>query len=455
MKGIREYIDLHRDRFIEELFDLIRIPSVSAEKDNGENMRAAAEEVVRALKNAGADQAEVMETAGWPVVVGEKIIAQELPTVLVYGHYDVQPPDPLGEWKSDPFEPEIRDGKIYARGADDDKGQLFMQVKAFEYMVASGNLPCNIKFLIEGEEEIGSPSLGDFCRSHKELLASDVILVSDTTLLSLDTPTLTTGLRGLAYFELTIQGPNRDLHSGLYGGAVNNPANVLSELIAGMKDDNGRVTIPGFYDEVETVSAEERTLLNGVPLSEKQLMASIAIGELFGEKDFTTVERLGIRPSLDVNGLWGGYTGEGAKTILPARASAKISMRLVPHQNPDTIEQLLRSYLDREVPASVMYSLKPLHGGFAYVSPWESKEVQAAVRAIETTFGKKPLPVRSGGSIPVIATFDQVLGTKAVLMGFGLEEDAIHSPNENFPLENFFKGIETIPWFYHYYAGQK
>lgn len=454
MEGVKSYIDKNKERFLDELFGLIRIPSVSAEKDSGEAMKEAAAYLARSLMSAGADKAVVMDTAGWPVVYGEKFIDKKLPTVLVYGHYDVQPPDPLGEWLSDPFEPEIRNGKIYARGADDDKGQLFMQLKAFEFMVAEGKLPCNVKFLIEGEEEIGSPSLGPFCKENQELLRADVILVSDTTLLSLEKPTLTTGLRGLAYFELTIQGPNRDLHSGLYGGAVNNPANVLSELIAEMKNDDGVVTIPGFYDDVEDVPPGERELLNRVPLSEKQFMASIAVGDLFGEKNYSTVERLGIRPSLDVNGMWGGYTAEGAKTILPAKASAKISMRLVPHQDPHKIADLFTEYLMKNMPAGVTHSVKVMHGGYPYVSPWESDEVQAAVRALEKTCGSKPLPVRSGGSIPVIAIFEQVLNIKSVLLGFGLEEDAIHSPNENFPLENFYRGIETIPWYFYYYTRQ-
>lgn len=452
MESVKAYISQHKKRFLTELFDLIRIPSVSADKEAGPAMQEAAEYIKASLLKSGVERAEVLKTAGWPVVYAEKIVDESLPTVLVYGHYDVQPPDPLNEWHSKPFEPEVREGKIFARGADDDKGQLFMQVKAFEYMLAENKLPCNVKFLIEGEEEIGSPSLEAFCKKHTQLLKADVILVSDTTMLSLDTPTLTTGLRGLAYFEITIQGPNRDLHSGLYGGAVNNPGNALSEIIASFKDDSGTVTIPGFYDDVEAVSDEERVLLNQVPLSEKQFMASIAIGEVFGEAGYTTIERLGMRPSLDVNGIWGGYTAEGAKTILPAKASAKISMRLVPHQNPDRIEELLRAYLDANIPQSVTYSLKALHGGFAYVSPWESKGTQAAVLAIEKTFSKKPLPVRSGGSIPVIATFEKVLKIKTVLMGFGLEADAIHSPNENFPLENFYKGIETIPWFYHFFS---
>ena len=452
MKTIHTYIEKNRDRFINELFELIRIPSVSAERDNGNVMRKAAELVKKSLIAAGADQAEVMDTKGWPVVFAEKHINSGLPTVLVYGHYDVQPADPLDEWRSPPFEPEIREEKIFARGSDDDKGQFFMQLKAFEYMVAENKLPCNVKFLIEGEEEIGSPSLRDFCTEHHKLLSADVILVSDTTLLSLDKPTLTTGLRGLAYFELTIQGPDRDLHSGLYGGAVRNPANVLAGIITALKDEKGHVRIPGFYDDVQEVSPDERALLNSLPLDTKKLASSIHVKELHGEEGYTHPERLGIRPSLDVNGIWGGYQGQGAKTILPARASAKISMRLVPDQTPEKTEVLLKRYLQDIMPTGVNYELKTLHGGNAYITPWDSREAKAAIRAMELTMGKTPLLVRSGGSIPVIAEFEKVLGIKAVLMGFGLESDAIHSPNEHFPLINFFKGIETIPWFYHFYV---
>jgi acetylornithine deacetylase/succinyl-diaminopimelate desuccinylase-like protein len=455
MEEVKNYIEKHKEKILEELFELIRIPSVSADKSKMNEMSKAADYLRESLINAGAELARVMPTIGWPVLFAEKIIDKNLPTLMVYGHYDVQPPEPLDEWKSPAFQPEIRNGKIYARGADDDKGQLFMQVKAFEFMCKENKLPCNVKFLIEGEEEIGSPSLEDFCIKHKELLKADIILVSDTTMLSLDKPTLTIGLRGLAYFEIIVVGPNRDLHSGLYGGAVYNPGNALSELIANMKDDNGRIVIPGFYDDVETASEEERRLLNQVPLSDNQLMDSIAIGELFGEEGYTTIERLGIRPSLDINGIWGGYTGEGAKTILPAKASAKISMRLVPHQDPDKIEKLLYSYLEQNMPPGIRFKLKALHGGNAYVSPWDSKAVQAAVMAIEKTLGRKPLPVRSGGSIPVISVFERILEVKSVLMGFGLDEDAIHSPNENFPLANFYKGIETIPWFYHYFTADK
>ncbi len=452
METIVKYIETNKDRFIRELFGLIRIPSVSADKKNGEIMAKAAGYVKDTLLRAGADRAEIMTTKGWPVVFAEKIIDKQKPTVLVYGHYDVQPPDPLNEWKSPPFDPEIRDENIYARGADDDKGQLFIQLKAFEYMVAENKLPCNVKFLIEGEEEIGSPSLKAFCTEHKKMLVANIILVSDTTMLSPDFPTLTTGLRGIAYYELIINGPNRDLHSGLYGGAVNNPVNVLAEIIAGLKNDKGRIMIPGFYDDVQTLSIEERTLLNNIPFDEKKFAAGIDLKILFGEQHYTTIERIGIRPSLDVNGIWGGYIGQGAKTILPSRASAKISMRLVPDQNPNKIEELFKNHLKKIMPAGVEYRLDTLHGGNPYVIPWELKEVQAAVKAIQKAFGKMPMPVRGGGSIPVIADFEEVLGIKTVLLGFGLESDAIHSPNEHFPVKNLLKGIETVPWFYHFYT---
>jgi acetylornithine deacetylase/succinyl-diaminopimelate desuccinylase-like protein len=454
MDTLNKYIAQNQDRFINELFGLLRIPSVSADKGNAEAMRTAAEYVKQQLLNAGVDRAEVMATKGWPVVFAEKIMDRNLPTILIYGHYDVQPPDPLNEWQSPPFEPEIRDGKIFARGADDDKGQLFIHLKAFEYLVLEHKLPCNVKFIIEGEEEVGSPSLKDFCIEHKKLLAANVIVVSDTTMLSLEVPTLTIGLRGLAYFELIINGPNRDLHSGLYGGVVNNPANVLATLIAGMKDKEGRITIPGFYDDVLPLTLEEKALLNNVPLKEKELAESIGVSSLFGENEYTVIERIGSRPTLDVNGIFGGYTGEGAKTILPAKATAKISTRLVPNQNPDNIEKLLKAHLKRVIPAGVEYRLDPLHGGNPYLTPWNSNEAQAAVEAIKKSFGKSPLPVRSGGSIPVIADFEEVLGIKAVLLGFGLESDAIHSPNENFPVANLLKGIETVPWFYHYYMNR-
>ncbi len=452
MDTINAYIEQHRERFLHELFELIRIPSVSALSENKEVMHTAAHYIKNNLLSSGVTFAKVMDTSGWPVIYAEKIVNPDGPTILVYGHYDVQPPEPLDEWKSPPFEPEIREGKIFARGADDDKGQLFMQIKAFEYMVAENRLPCNVKFLIEGEEEISSPSLKQFCIDNKDMLSADIILVSDTTILSLSTPALAVGLRGIAYFELTIKGPDRDLHSGLYGGAVDNPANVLSDLIAGMKDKNGHISIPGFYDDVQNLREDERKLLNALPLNEEDFAGKIAVQKLFGEKQYTTIERLGIRPSLDVNGLWSGYTGQGAKTILPSKATAKISMRLVPDQTPDKIANIFQTYLKNVMPPSVTYKLDVLHGGNPYVLSWNSKEMNAAIAAIEKTFNKKPLPVRGGGSIPVIADFEEILGIKAVLMGFGLETDAIHSPNENFPLENFYKGIETLPWFYYFYS---
>ncbi len=452
MVSVIDYIEKHKTRFLDELFDFIRIPSVSADKNNGKAMLAACEYIKENLLKSGADKSEVIQTSGWPVVYGEKIVDSSLPTLLVYGHYDVQPPDPIDEWESPPFEPVIRDEKIFARGADDDKGQLFMQLKAFEYMVAENKLPCNVKFLIEGEEEIGSAALKDVCLQNKNLLAADAILVSDTTILSLKIPTITVGLRGLVYFEITVTGPKRDLHSGLYGGAVNNPANVLTDIISDLKDGNGRITIPGFYDSVKRVESKERELLNKVLLDETELKKSIGVFDLYGEEEFSTIDRLGIRPTLDVNGIWGGYTDEGAKTILPAKASAKISMRLVPDQTPEEIENLVKKYFLKLKIPGISINFMTLHGGNAYVVPWKSLETKAVIEAMEKTLGKEPLPIRSGGSIPVIATFEEILGIKAVLLGFGLDTDAIHSPNENFPLANFYKGIETIPWFYHFYT---
>lgn len=452
MESVINYIEKNKGRFIKELFEILRIPSVSADQGGKENMLNAANWIREHLLSTGADEAAVMPSAGWPVVFAQKVIDKNLPTILVYGHYDVQPADPLEEWKSPAFEPEIRDGKVFARGADDDKGQLFMQLKAFEYMTAENRLPCNVKYIIEGEEEVSSPSLKKFSIDHKELLKADVILISDTTIYSMDIPTLTVGLRGIAYYEISVKGPNRDLHSGLYGGAVNNPANVLADLISGMKDNSGRITIPGFYDAVQPPSEEEKELLNRLPFDEKSMAASIAVAELIGEEGYSNLERLGTRPTLDVNGIWGGYTGEGSKTVLPSGAHAKISMRLVPDQDPKTIGQIFRSYIEANTPKGVTVEIKYLNGGLPYVAPWDSDEIKAAAKAMEKTFGKQPLPVRSGGSIPVIADFEEVLGIKSVLMGFGLESDAIHSPNENYPLENFYKGIETIPWFFKYFS---
>ncbi len=452
MKDIKNYIDEHKDRFLKELFGLIEIPSISSLSEHKDDMTRAAEYWKKMILEAGADKAEVMPTEGNPVVYGEKIIDASLPTVLVYAHYDVMPVDPIDLWKSDPFKPEIRDGKIYARGADDDKGQGFMHAKAFEYMVKTNQLPCNVKFMIEGEEEVGSPSLEAFCEKHKSLLTADVILVSDTSLLGADTPSITTGLRGLAYMEVEVTGPNKDLHSGLFGGAVANPANVLAKMIAQLQDDFNKATIPGFYDDVLISSAEERAKMAQAPFDEEAYKKALDIDEVQGEEGYTSLERTGIRPSLDVNGMWSGYTGEGAKTVLPSKAYAKISMRLVPNQDHKKIAQLFKAHFLSLAPKSVKVKVTELHGGQAYVCPIEMKAYQAAEKAFTDTYGKQPVPYRSGGSIPIISTFEKVLGIKSVLMGFGLESDAIHSPNENYPLEQFFKGIETIPRFYKYYA---
>ena len=455
MKDLKQYIEENKERFLEELFGLIRIPSVSSTKAHVGDMQKAAEYIKASLLKAGADGAEIMPTKGHPVVYGEKIIDPSYPTVLVYGHYDVQPAEPLEKWTSPPFEPEIRDGKIFARGADDDKGQLFMHVKAFEYMNRKGNLPCNVKFMIEGEEEIGSPSLKDFCSEHKEMLKSDIILVSDTTMIASDVPSVTVGLRGLSYMEVEVTGPNRDLHSGLYGGAVANPVNVLTKMIASLTDENNRITIPGFYDKVLELTEEERKDLNRAPYNEDKYKKEIGVNGLDGEKGFTTLERTGIRPSIDVNGIWGGYIEEGAKTILPSKAFAKISMRLVPHQNSKEIDKLFEKHFKTIAPESVTVEVRSLHGGEGYVAPTDTPAYQAASKAIVETFGKKPVPTRSGGSIPIISTFEEVLNVKSILMGFGLESDAIHSPNENYPLFNFYKGIETIPYFYKYFRELK
>ncbi len=454
MEHIKSYIESNKDRFLEELFNFIRIPSISSSEEHKDEMLRAADYVRQALLDAGTDKAEVMSTKGNPVVYGEKMVNPDLPTVLVYGHYDVQPVEPLELWHSKPFEPEIRDEKIYARGADDDKGQMFMHVKAFEYMNRQGNLPCNVKFMVEGEEEIGSPSLKSFCLQNKELLKSDVILISDTTMIAQDTPSVTVGLRGLSYLQVEVTGPNRDLHSGLYGGAVANPVNVLTHMLASLTDDKKRITIPGFYDDAKEVSQEERDEMAKAPFNEQAYKESIDVSELDGEFGFTTTERTGIRPSLDICGIWGGFAGEGAKTILPSRAFAKVSMRLVPNQNSKKIDELFIRHIKSLAPDTVKVDVKSLHGGQGYVSPIDTAAYQAASRAIEKTFGKKPIPVRSGGSIPIVADFEEVLGVKSILMGFGLESDAIHSPNENYPLFNFFKGIETIPYFYHYFSGK-
>ena len=455
MTAIKSYIDQNRDRFLEELFELIRIPSVSANEENKPDMLRAARAIKTFLMKAGADRAELFPTAGNPVVYGEKLISGELPTVLVYGHYDVQPAEPFELWETPPFEPAIRDGKIWGRGADDDKGQLFMHIKAFELMNNTGTLPCNVKFMIEGEEETGSASLEKFCRDNKELLAADVILISDTTMISADTPSITSGLRGLSYLQAELTGPSRDLHSGLYGGAVVNPCNVLCHMIASLKDAENRITVPGFYDDVIECSIGERAEMAKRPFDREKFMKSVGVTELDGEKGYSDTERIGIRPTLDINGIWGGFTGEGTKTILPSKAFAKISMRLVPDQNAEKIAKLFEEHFISIAPAGVKVKVEYLHGGEAYVSPLDTPEYLAASMAVEESFGIKPIPVRSGGSIPVVATFEKVLGIKSILMGFGLESDAIHSPNENYPLFNFFKGIETIPLYYMHYARLK
>jgi acetylornithine deacetylase/succinyl-diaminopimelate desuccinylase-like protein len=455
MTAIKTYIDQNRDRFLEELFELIRIQSVSAKEENKPDMTRAAELIKAYLKKAGADKAELFPTAGNPVIYGEKLISEELPTVIVYGHYDVQPAEPFELWETPPFEPVMRDGKIWGRGADDDKGQLFMHIKAFELMNNTGTLPCNVKFMIEGEEETGSANLEKFCMDNKKMLSGDVILISDTTMISADTPSITSGLRGLSYLQVEVTGPSRDLHSGLYGGAVVNPCNALCNMIASLKDGDNHITIPGFYDDVTECSIDERTEMAKRPFDRKKFMESVGVTGLDGEKGYSDTERIGIRPTLDINGIWGGFTGEGTKTILPSKAFAKISMRLVPDQNAEIIAKLFEEHFIAIAPAGVKVKVEYLHGGEAYVSPLDTPEYQAAASAIQESFGIKPVPVRSGGSIPIVATFEKVLGIKSILMGFGLESDAIHSPNENYPLYNFLKGIETIPLYYKYYAKLK
>ena len=452
METIKNYVEIHKERFLEELFDLIRIPSISAIEEHKDDMQKTADFIKNSLLEAGADLAEVKETTGWPVIYGQKLIDDSLPTVLVYGHYDVQPVEPLDLWDSPPFEPEVRDGKIFARGADDDKGQLFMHVKAFELMNRTGTLACNVKFMIEGEEEIGSPSLKEFCKQNKELLKADIILISDTTMIAQDIPSITVGLRGLSYLEVELTGPNRDLHSGLYGGAVGNPANLLSKMVASLTDKNNHITIPGFYDDVMEVSDSERADMAKAPFNLEDYRMALDIEEVVGEKGFSTNERTGIRPSLDVNGIWSGYTGEGAKTVLPSKAHAKISMRLVPNQDSKKIDALFIDHIRKIAPEGTKVEVKSLHGGQGYVTPIDFPAYRAAAKAIEESFGKQPIPVRSGGSIPIVSDFEEVLGIKSILMGFGLDSDAIHSPNENYPLFNFYKGIETIPLFYSYFV---
>ena len=452
MDKAKLYIEANKERFINELFDLLRIPSISAEAARKPDMQRCAEWLAAALAEAGADRAEVMPTEGNPVVYAEKIVDPKAKTVLVYGHYDVMPVDPREEWRTEPFEPTIENGRIRGRGADDDKGQLWMQVKAFEAMCATGTLPCNVKFMLEGEEEIGSESLYGFCRQNKKLLKADIILVSDTSMLSMETPSITCGLRGLTYMEVEVTGPDKDLHSGLFGGAVANPANVLARLVAGLVDSEGRVTIPGFYDDVRSLTPSERRAFNKAPFDLAGYKRSLQIGAVEGEAGYTTLERTGIRPSLDVNGIWGGYTGEGTKTVIPSKATAKISMRLVPNQDYCKIAKLFEKHFRKMAPKSVRVDVKFLHGGMPYVAPTDMPAYKAAERAVTEAFGRKPLPFYSGGSIPIISGFESILGIKSLLLGFGLAEDAIHSPNESYGREQFYKGLETIPLFYKYFA---
>jgi acetylornithine deacetylase/succinyl-diaminopimelate desuccinylase-like protein len=448
----KDYQEKNKDRFLEELLQLLRIPSISAKKENKEDLVNCAEAIKERLLKAGVDSANIYPTAGHPVVVGEKIIDPSKPTVLVYGHYDVQPPEPLNLWKSGPFEPEIRDGKIYARGACDDKGQFYMHIKAFETMMQTNSMSTNVKFIIEGEEEVGSPNLGKFVAENKDLLKADVILISDTAMLSMDTPSIDVGVRGLSYIEVEVTGPNRDLHSGVYGGAVANPIAVLAEMIASCLDENNHITIPGFYDDVAIATDEERKLMASAPFNEDEYKKDLGVNELWGEKGYTTNERTGIRPTLEINGIWGGYQGEGAKTVLPSKATAKISSRLVPNQSSKKITAILLDYFKKIAPPTVTVNVFEHHGGEPYLTPIDSKAYLAAEKAIETTFGKKPIPVRGGGSIPICSLFEKELGIKVVFLGFGLDSDNLHSPNEKFDLVNFYKGIETIPYFYKYFA---
>ena len=445
---IKQYIEENEARFLDELASLIRIPSISALPEHKEDMLACAERWRQLLLEAGADEAVIMLSAGNPLVYAEKRISPEAPTVLIYAHYDVMPAEPLELWKSQPFEPEIRDGRIWARGADDDKGQAMIQVKAFEYMVREGLLRHNVKFIFEGEEEIGSPSLNAFLKEHRELLRADVILVSDTSMLGPDLPSLTTGLRGLAYWEIEVTGPNRDLHSGHFGGAVANPVNVLCGLLAKVTDADGRITVPHFYDEVEPVPEAERRMIASIPFDEEAYKQAIGVKALKGEKGYSTLERNSCRPSFDICGIWGGYTGEGSKTVLPSKAYAKVSCRLVPHQNHETISRLFIDYIQSIAPEYVQVKVTPMHGGEGYVCPITHPAYQAAERGFAKAFGKQPLAVRRGGSIPIISDFERILGIKTILMGFGLESDAIHSPNENFRLDIFRKGIEAVTEFH-------
>ena len=458
MDNTKTYINEHKERFINELIELLKIPSISADPAFNQDVINTAEVIKISLQKAGCDHVEICETPGYPIVYGEKFIDKKLPTVLVYGHYDVQPPDPLNLWDSPPFEPIIKktkihpEGAIFARGACDDKGQVYMHVKALEYMTANNKLPCNVKFMIEGEEEVGSQSLSWFVKRNQEKLANDVILISDTGMISNSQPSITTGLRGLSYVEVEVTGPNRDLHSGLYGGAVANPINVLTKMIASLHDENNHITIPGFYDKVEDLSSKEREVMAKAPFSLEAYKKALDIESVYGEKGYTTNERNSIRPTLDVNGIWGGYTGKGAKTVIPSKASAKISMRLVPNQDWNSITELFIKHFKSIAPKGVKVKVTPHHGGQGYVTPIDNIGYKAANKAYTETFGIASIPQRSGGSIPIVALFEKELKSKTILMGFGLDSDAIHSPNEHFGIFNYLKGIETIPLFYKYFT---
>ena len=458
MKNIKSYVQENKQRFLDELIELLKIPSISADSAYKQDTINTADAVAKSLKEAGCDVVEICETEGYPIIYAHKIIDKDLPTVLVYGHYDVQPPDPLNLWTSPPFEPVIKttdlhpEGAIFARGACDDKGQMYMHVKAMEFMTKNNALPCNVKFMIEGEEEVGSVNLGKFVKQNQDKLSNDVILISDTGMIAQDTPSITTGLRGLSYVEVEVTGPNRDLHSGLYGGAVANPINVLTKMIASLHDDNNHITIPGFYDNVEELSLDERAQMAKAPFSLDKYKAALDIDAVYGEEGYTTNERNSIRPTLDVNGIWGGYTGEGAKTVIASQAFAKISMRLVPNQDWENITDLFKKHFESIAPKGVKVKVTPHHGGQGYVTPIDSVGYQAASKAYQETFGKTPIPQRSGGSIPIVSLFEQELKSKTILMGFGLDSDAIHSPNEHFGVWNYLKGIETIPYFYKYFT---
>ena len=455
MNAWKEFQEANKDRFLQELLDLLRIPSVSAKSEHNDDMQACAKAVAKSLTDAGAQIATIYETEGHPIVYGEIIVDPSFPTVLVYGHYDVQPADPLELWHSGPFEPTIIDGKIFARGACDDKGQFYMHVKALEIMTKTNSMCTNIKFVIEGEEEIGSPNLATFVKANKDLLKADVILISDTAMISMDNPSIDIGVRGLSYIEIEVTGPNRDLHSGVYGGAVANPITILSKMIAACHDENNHITIPGFYDDVIESTDAERAKMAEAPFDLNEFKQDLGIANVWGEKGYSTNERTGIRPTLEVNGIWGGYTGEGAKTVLPSKAFAKISCRLVPNQSSTVITEKVLNYFKSIAPNNVTVSAFEHHGGEPYITPIDSHEYQSAAKAIATTFGKEPIPVRGGGSIPICSLFEQELGLKIVFMGFGLDSDNLHSPNEKYDIVNFYKGIETIPYFHQFFAEKK